>query len=58
MSHLLKRNREDNRCKIFGHPDRPAVCSSLRANEEMCGETFEHALSYLIHLEEITDPKR
>jgi hypothetical protein len=49
---------DDNRCKLFGHPDRPRVCSSLRASEEMCGENFEQALSYLIHLEDITDPSR
>jgi uncharacterized protein len=48
----------DNRCKLFGHPDRPAVCSSLRPNEEMCGANAEEAYAYLIRLEEITSPRR
>jgi uncharacterized protein len=48
---------DDNRCKLFGHPHRPAVCSSLRAEEEMCGTNAEEALAYLIYLEDITAPK-
>jgi len=47
---------DDNRCKIFGQPQRPAVCSSLRASVEMCGDNFDDAFSYLIRLEEITTP--
>ncbi len=49
---------DDNRCQLFGQPDRPAVCVRLRPNEEMCGESAEHALAYLINLEEITSPTR
>ncbi len=49
---------DDNRCKIFGQPDRPTVCVRLRPSEEMCGSSTEEALAYLIHLEEITDPTR
>ena len=45
---------EDNRCKLFGLPERPAVCVRLRPSEEMCGTTCEEAYAYLIHLEEIT----
>ena len=45
---------DDNRCKLFGLPERPAVCSSLRPSEEMCGQTAEQAYAYLIRLEEIT----
>lgn len=41
----------DNRCAIFGSPDRPAVCSSLRASVEMCGESAADALQYLAELE-------
>ena len=33
-------------CKLFDHPDRPAVCASLKPSLEMCGETREHALSF------------
>ncbi|MEO8395451.1 MAG: YkgJ family cysteine cluster protein [Chloroflexota bacterium] len=45
---------DDNRCKLFGLPERPAVCSSLRPSEEMCGTNSEQAYAYLIHLEAIT----
>ena len=44
------------RCRIFGRPDRPAVCSSLRPTREMCGETREHALRFLSRLEALTAP--
>ena len=46
----------DNRCKLFGRPERPAVCVRLRPSEEMCGETAEHALAYLAELERATAP--
>lgn len=47
---------EDNRCKLFGQPDRPAVCVRLRPTEEMCGANADEAHAYLVHLEEITSP--
>ncbi len=47
---------EDNRCKLFGRPERPEVCVRLRPAEEMCGETAEHALAYLAELERATAP--
>jgi len=47
---------EDHRCQLFGHSSRPAVCSRLRPTEDMCGQTREQAMSYLIHLEDITAP--
>ena len=47
---------EDNRCKLFGHPDRPAVCVRLRPTEEMCGANADEAYAYLVRLEEITSP--
>lgn len=46
----------DLRCTLYGLPERPAVCVSLRPNPEMCGETREHALAYLTLLEEQTRP--
>lgn len=46
----------DNRCKLFGKPERPSVCVGLRPELEMCGETREEALAYLTWLEEITRP--
>ena len=44
------------RCMLFGLPERPAVCGSLRPLREMCGETAEQALSYLSWLEAQTGP--
>lgn len=44
------------RCKIFAHPERPAVCSGLQASQEMCGQTREEALLWLSQLEEATRP--
>jgi Fe-S-cluster containining protein len=44
------------RCLLFGQPERPAVCVSLRPSDEMCGETNEDALARLIQLENQTKP--
>lgn len=44
----------DLRCALFGKPERPAVCVSLRPNEEMCGTSREHALLFLDELERVT----
>lgn len=44
----------DNRCRLFGQPDRPAVCTRLRPSAEMCGETAEEALARLWELERAT----
>ena len=41
----------DLRCALFGRPERPAVCLSLRPLEEMCGTTRDEALAFLAHLE-------
>ncbi|WP_373184799.1 YkgJ family cysteine cluster protein [Halopseudomonas sp.] len=32
------------RCRIFGHPDRPAVCAGFKADEEVCGDSQADAL--------------
>lgn len=45
---------EGNRCKLFGRPERPAVCVSLKYSEEMCGADSRHALSWLARLEQVT----
>lgn len=42
------------RCRIFGQPERPNVCSSLRPDPAMCGESREQALAYLHQLEQLT----
>lgn len=46
----------DNRCLLFGKPERPAVCLSLQPLEEMCGQTTEEAQVYLEFLERRTTP--
>jgi len=42
---------DDNRCRLFGQPERPAVCGSLRPSLEMCGQSADEAYAHLIHLE-------
>ena len=44
------------RCLIFGQPERPAVCSGLQPDADMCGETREQALHFLTALEAATRP--
>jgi hypothetical protein len=46
----------DLRCAIFGRPERPAVCASLRPSLEMCGASREQALAHLAQLEVATRP--
>jgi Fe-S-cluster containining protein len=47
---------DDFRCALFGRPERPAVCASLRPSETMCGEKREDALRMLERLETLTMP--
>lgn len=47
----------DLRCRIFGRPERPAVCGGLRPSAEMCGTGREQALRWLGHLEAETAPR-
>ena len=47
------------RCKIFGQPERPAVCAQLQPSQEMCGprdDSGVYARMYLARLEELTRP--
>jgi hypothetical protein len=46
----------DNRCRIFGKPERPAFCGGLQPSEEMCGASREHAIRWLGDLERATAP--
>lgn len=46
----------DLRCAIFGRPERPAVCVSLRPSEGMCGVSREEAMRTLAELESATAP--
>jgi Fe-S-cluster containining protein len=45
---------DDYRCRLFGQPERPAVCASLRPSVEMCGAHRDEALRFLSDLEERT----
>lgn len=45
-----------NRCRIFGHADRPAVCGQLQPSAEMCGADRAHAIQFLERLEAATRP--
>lgn len=44
----------EGRCGLFGQPDRPAVCASLRPSAEMCGSNREQAMQWLGWLEQAT----
>ena len=46
----------DYRCALFGKPERPAVCVSLRPTETMCGAGRDEALAWLARLERETAP--
>ena len=46
----------DGRCRLFGHPSRPAVCSGLQPAAEMCGSSRAHAMQWLARLEAATAP--
>lgn len=45
---------DDNRCGIFGQPERPAVCSAFQAEPMFCGSTREEALELMHWLEHST----
>ena len=47
---------DENRCKLFGKPERPAVCEQLRPSYEMCRDSAEVALIGLLELETATAP--
>lgn len=47
---------EAGRCRIFGRPERPAVCGGLQPSPEMCGDSREQAMRWLGWLESETGP--
>ncbi|CAB3746401.1 hypothetical protein LMG29542_00200 [Paraburkholderia humisilvae] len=49
---------DDLRCTIFGKPERPACCSGLQPQAEMCGASRADALVWLARLEHDTRPER
>lgn len=44
----------DLRCALFGRPERPLVCASLRPTEDMCGVDAASGMRYLESLEAAT----
>lgn len=44
------------RCRLFGQPERPAVCASLQPTAQMCGADRSQALHWLHWLEAATSP--
>ncbi len=44
----------DNRCRLFGQPERPAVCAAFDADPLVCGASREEALQLLGWLEQCT----
>jgi hypothetical protein len=44
----------DNRCALFGRPERPRVCQRLRPTVSMCGESTAEAMAILTALEQAT----
>jgi uncharacterized protein len=47
---------EHQRCRLFGHPERPSVCRSLQPERAMCGPDRAHALYWLADVERRTQP--
>ena len=47
---------DDNRCAVFGKPERPVFCGGLKPSAEMCGESSEQAMQWLSSLELATRP--
>jgi hypothetical protein len=47
---------ERERCRLFGQPERPAVCRSLQPAAEMCGASRLQAMAWLGRLERHTAP--
>ena len=45
---------ETFQCRLFGLPERPAVCTSLQPSPDMCGSDREYAMEFLQRLERLT----
>jgi uncharacterized protein len=43
-------------CRLFGRPERPAVCASLKPALAMCGSSRSQAMRWLTALESSTAP--
>ncbi len=47
---------DDQRCRLFGLPERPEVCRSLRPQPEMCRGNRAEAMLWIAGLERQTNP--
>lgn len=47
---------DDNRCRLFGKPERPGFCNRLQPSAEMCGDNREQAMLWLHRMEKLTAP--
>ena len=47
---------DDNRCLLFGKPERPRFCIDLQPSREMCGQDHDEAMRILQRLERDTSP--
>ncbi len=45
---------EKNLCKLFGKPQRPAVCGQFLADLMVCSDNNARAMEILLELEDIT----
>lgn len=48
---------DDNRCQLFGKPERPEICRLFQPAREMCGHSRQEAMLYLTSLERATRPQ-
>jgi hypothetical protein len=46
----------ESRCRLFGTPERPAFCASLKPDASMCGASRADAFVILDALELATQP--
>ena len=44
------------RCRLFGRPERPAFCGTLKPGADMCGNSRQDAMALLAALEHATAP--
>ena len=47
---------DDLRCALYGRPERPAFCVSLRPSPDLCGATAAEAMRLIAALEAATRP--
>jgi hypothetical protein len=47
---------DNQRCRLFGRPERPTVCNTLQPSPAMCGNSAPQALLWLTRLEAATQP--